>query len=212
MVEPGAFETVPFLSLQKRRVVRPDGSFDAASVERVRALAGKGPVCVVDLDGLARNKADLDTLRKMGEKGNLWADAGSRFATDAMDVLVAGAERATLRWSRLADEAELREAHEMSDALLLGLEYEGGAFVEGRMGREDRAIALARELSLAVVALDSARPAGAGFDRSLASRLQSSGLERWFLGGVRDGQEARDLEAMGYKGCLVEAERLEGAW
>jgi uncharacterized protein related to proFAR isomerase len=28
-------------------------------------------------------------------------------------------------------------------------------------------------------------------------------LDRWFTGGVRHTQDAHDLEAMGYKGCLV---------
>lgn len=215
-MEPGTFETVPMVRLQKRRLVAADGSpAPEPAVERVRELAAKGPVCVVDLDGLRRNKADLDTLRKMGERGHLWVDGGSRFATDAMDVLVAGAERATLRWSHLADEGELREAHEMSDALLLGLEYERGAFVRNPLlpAGEAGVLALARELGLGVVVID--RDAAAdplrGPDRALASRVQSTGLERWFLGGVRGEGDARDLEAMGYRGCLVDAAARERA-
>lgn len=207
MVEPGEFEVVPFVQLQKRHLLRPDGEAEPQpAVERVRALAAKGLVAVIDADGLRRNKADLDTLRKMGEKGNLWADAGSRFGTDAMDLFVAGAERVTLRWHHLADEAELREAHEMSDALFLGLEFRGGAFQpHPALGGEDRATALARELNLPVVVLDPGAKPG-NLDRSLAARLQSSGLDRWFLGGIRDGGDVAALKELGYRGCLVEAD------
>lgn len=216
-VEPASFEVVPAVHLQKRRLVRPDGShLDIQPVPKVRELAGKGMVCVVDFDGLRRNKADLGTLRKMAEKGNVWADAGSRFATDAMDLLIAGAERATLRWAALAGEKELREAHEVVEpgALLLGLEYRGAIVPSRQLGADEgKALALARELGLGIVVIDLARAGSkAGFDRSLASRFESTGLERWFAGGIRDSQDARDLEALGYKGCLVGSAMLEGSW
>lgn len=213
MTEPGTFEVVPLAQLQKRRLVKADGSLDKDAVDRVRELAAKAMVCVLDLDGLRRNKADLDTLRKMAEKGNVWADAGSRFATDAMDVLVAGAERVTLRWAHLAGESELREAHEMSDALVLGLEFRGGVFQANPLLRagEEQVVALARELGVAIAVIDQ-DPKPGGVDRNLASRFQSTGLERWYLGGVRDGGDARELQALGYRGCLVAAEQAQGVW
>lgn len=207
MVEPGEFEVVPFVQLQKRHLLRADGAPDPQpAVPRVRDLAAKGLVCVIDLDGLRRNKADLDAVRKMAEKGNVWADAGSRFGTDAMDLLVAGAERATLRWHHLADEAELREAHEMSDALVLGVEFQGGQFqAHPKLGGEDRALALARELNLGLAVLvPEAKPGH--LDRAVATRFASSGLDRWYLGGVRDAGDAATLKELGYKGCLVEAD------
>lgn len=214
-VEPGAFETVPVVRLRKRRLLGASGDLlETDAVPRVRQLAAKGPVCVVDLDGLRRNKADLDTLRRMADKGNVWADAGSRFATDAMDLLVAGADRVTLRWGSLADEEELREAHAMSDALLLGLEYEGALVPNPRMGSDEgRGLALARELGLGLVVIDRARAGSRkGVDRGLAARFQASGLERWFTGGVRDREDARELQALGYKGCLVGAAMEAEPW
>lgn len=213
MVEPGTFEVVPLAQLQRRRLVNADGSLDRDVVARVRELAAKAMVCVLDLDGLRRNKADLNTLRQMADKGNVWADAGSRFATDAMDVLVAGAERATMRWAHLARESELREAHEMSDALVLGLEFRAGVFQPNPLLRagEQQVLALARELNLAIVIIDQ-EPRPGGVDRSLAARFQSTGLDRWFLGGVRDGGDARELQALGYRGCLVAAEQAQGVW
>jgi uncharacterized protein related to proFAR isomerase len=215
-VEPGTFELVPAVHIQRNRVVHPGDLSPLEGpkpAERIRELAAKGLVCVVDHDGLQRNRANLDTLRRGAEKGNVWADAGSRFATDAMDLLVAGAERATLRWATLASEGELREAAEVSDSVVLGLEYNGPMVPNPVVqGDEGRALALARELGLGICVLDLARTGrGQGFDRSLASRFASTGLARWFGGGVRGGEEARELEAMGYAGALLEA-AAEGGW
>jgi uncharacterized protein related to proFAR isomerase len=205
-VEPGQFQVVPRVFLRKRRLVRADGSAPGGdAVPRVRELASKGPVWVVDLHGLDRNRADLDTLRKLAEKGNVWVDGASRYATDAMDLLVAGAERVVLRWSALASEEELRESVALSDAIVLALEYDGAIVPHPTMDGEARALALARDLELDVAVLDQRR-AGTrvGLDRPLASRLASSGLRRWFAGGVRDDADAHELEAMGYQGCCID--------
>lgn len=214
--EAPAFEVVPTLHIARRRLVRPDGSVEGRDpVARARELAAKGLVCLVDFDGLRRNKADLDTLRRIADRGRVWADAGSRFATDAMDLLVAGAERVTLRWSALAGEAELREAHGLGEpgALLLGLEYRGGFVPNPALrGDESLALALARELGLGVVVIDLAR-AGTmeGHDAGLAARFADLGLERWFAGGIRSLAEVRQLEERGYRGCLVGTALLGGA-
>lgn len=216
-MEPGSFEVLPAVFVRGRRVVQP-GSWEPVQgpppAERIRALAAKGMVYVVDLDGVQRNKADLDTLRRAAEKGNVWADAGSRFATDAMDALVAGAERLTLRWATLASEDELREAAALSDSLALGIEFHGPMVPNPLVrGDERHALALAADLGLDVVVLDLAREGrDGGFHRDTAARLQGTGVRRWFAGGVRSREEARELEAMGYQGCIVDAAAFEEGW
>lgn len=211
-VEPGQFQVMPSLRVHKRRVVDDQGQVvDRDAAGAVKALAAKGPVWVFDLDGLGRNKADLDSLRKAGDRGNVWVDAGSRFATDAMDVLVAGAERAALRWDHLASEAELSEAVEMSDALLLGLVFDRGRFQRNPLleGDEQRVLGVARDLGLGIAVIDATRRdlPGGGADRNLAARFTSTGLDRWFVGGVRDEADARELESLGYAGAVLEPER-----
>jgi uncharacterized protein related to proFAR isomerase len=214
-VEPGSFEVVPRVRWQKRHLVGEDGArLEAPPVDRVRALAAKGMVAVSDLDGLARNKADLDTLRKASEKGNVWVDAGSRFATDVMDALVAGAERATVRWSCLVDREEAEEAAEFGEAgaLLLGLEFRGALLPHPKMGGEAEALALASALGWGIVVIDEAPAVDVASYQALAGRFQGTGLERWYAGPLRSAGEARALETMGYRGVLVDADRLEGGW
>jgi uncharacterized protein related to proFAR isomerase len=210
-VEPGTFQVMPSLRVHKRRVVDAQGQVvDRSAADAVKALAAKGPVWVYDLDGLGRNKADLDTLRKAGDRGNVWVDAGSRFATDAMDVLVAGAEKATLRWDHLASEAELAEAVEMSDALLLGLVFDRGQFQRNPLleGDEQRVLGVARDLGMGIAVIDATeRPIPGGADRNLAARFAATGLDRWFVGGARDEADAREVEALGYQGAVLEPER-----
>jgi len=209
-VEPGTFEMLPMVRLRRRRLVdAEDHVLEQDPVAAVRARAPRGRIAyVIDQEGLGRNKADLDTLRKIADKSSVWVDAGSRFATDAMDLLVAGAERVTLRWSALADEEELREAAEVSepDRLILGLEMDGGLVGNDHIpGGEDRLLALARELGLGLIVLDLARAGRSdGLDRALAARFRDTGVPRWFAGGVRADGDPADLEGMGYRGCVVE--------
>lgn len=99
-----------------------DGSLP--DVLEVTERLGKefGRIYVVDLDGIARDRPQLDYLQEIARDGEMWVDGGARSAEDVIDLLVTGAHRAVLSTARLADERELRRAWKMSTDLAFELE------------------------------------------------------------------------------------------
>ena len=77
---------------------------------------------LVDLGALQGRQAQLDYLQELSRDVTLWVDAGVHTAEQAIDVLVAGAEKATLSASRLRGPEDLRRAWELSTSLLFEIE------------------------------------------------------------------------------------------
>lgn len=184
--EGGPF-LVPYLYLDSGRVMGPDGDsfapvldgegrtldpFDVAD----RLAAHYGRFCVVDLEGIRRNRPQLDYLQELSRSGELWADAGVRTGDQVIDVLVTGAQRAVLSTAFLLGPRELRRAWRLSTQVLFAVETEG--LVVRRRGNEwdgqlaTDAVAGARSLGVVDVVLRSRRDP---IDWSLVRQLASLG-------------------------------------
>ena len=90
-----------------------------------RALEAFGRVLVWDLDGIERNRPNLGLVRHF-EGEPVWVDAGVRHAEGAVDVLVAGAERAVVGTKTLRSLSELDEARELSENVVPLLDFVDG--------------------------------------------------------------------------------------
>lgn len=134
-----SFETLPVVHLDEGRFPEYPGQ----DPERVlTALARRfGRVVIVDVAGVRQNDADLEFLSHAARRRAVWVDAGSRYATDAMDLFVAGAEAVTLRWNTLDAPEELEEAAELCDpgTLYLALEFPHGKFLQHPRDKRDAA-------------------------------------------------------------------------
>lgn len=178
---------VPYLYLDSGRVMGPDGDsfapvldaagrtldpFDAAD----RLAARYGRFCVVDLEGIRRNRPQLDYLQELSRSGELWADAGVRTGDQVIDVLVTGAQRAVLSTAFLLGPKELRRAWRLSTQVLFAVETDGP--VVRRRGNEwdgqpaADAVAGARSLGVVDVVLRSWKDP---VDWSLVRQLASQG-------------------------------------
>jgi Histidine biosynthesis protein len=128
---------MPCLLLRKGRVcrpgadgpvpaVRPDGSgFDVFDVLDV--LTPEYPqTYLVDLDGLERNDPQLEYIQEISRETTLWVDSGVRRADGAIDILVAGADRAVLSSSYLEGPRELKRAWRLSTELVFEIELANG--------------------------------------------------------------------------------------
>lgn len=177
--------------------------FPGEDPERVlTSLARRfGRVVVVDVAGVKRNDADLEFVSSAARRRALWVDAGSRFATDAMDLFVAGAEAVTLRWNTLDSPAELEEAAEMCQpgSLFLGLEFPRRGFLKNpRDARSPEEVArMAEGLGVGLVMI-AERP---GEDEL---RGFPAATTRWLQGSA----SGETLQAMGFAGALVPAAQL----
>ncbi len=87
-----------------------------------KLMADHGRVYVVDLDGVDQDQPQLDYLQEIARGGDIWVDAGVRNADQAIDVLVAGAQRAVLSTAFLRSDRELRRAWRLSSDLVFEIE------------------------------------------------------------------------------------------
>lgn len=194
---PGVtFETLPVVHMEKRRLPEyPQADPEGVLTHLARRF---GRVALVDVTGIRTNDADLEFLQTSSRRRSVWMDAGSRYATDAMDLFVAGADAVTMRWNTVDSAAELKEAAEMAQpgSLFLGLEYPRGAFLRNpRDARDARDVAaLARELQLGLVYLVDRHD-----DHFLRSLPEAS--LRYVQGAPPSVADA--LHSMGYSGMLV---------
>jgi hypothetical protein len=87
---------------------------------------------LADLDGLENNDPQLEYVQELSRDMPLWVDSGVRKADQAIDVLVAGAQKAVLSSAYLRGPKELRRAWRLSTELVFEIET-----VEGRLGKVD---------------------------------------------------------------------------
>lgn len=124
---------MPCLMLRRGRVYRPGpdgpvlatrssgGPFDVFDVLDV-LTPQYSQLYLVDLDGLERNDPQLEYIQEISRETTLWVDAGPRAADGAIDILVAGAERAVLSSSYLDGPRELRRAWRLSTEVVFEIE------------------------------------------------------------------------------------------
>ncbi len=83
---------------------------------------------LVDLDGIERGSPQLEYIQELSRDIDLWVDAGVPSAESAIDILVAGAQRAVLSSAYLRGPVELRRAWKLSTDWVFEVEI-----VEGKV-------------------------------------------------------------------------------
>lgn len=181
----------------------PDYPHGAAGAALTALAREHGEVYVVDSEGVRRNEPDLEFLREATRTRPLWVDAGSRTAADAMDALVAGARRATIRWPLVRDAKDLEELADLAEPGSIYLALEIG--VKGPLASRadphappESVARLARDLGLGLAVM------APRYDAHLASRVSGVEVEKWWIGPLaRD--DAGDLKRLGFAGVVVPA-------
>lgn len=83
-------------------------------------------IFILDINGINRDKPQLDLIKTLSSKIELWVDGGSRYSDSAIDILVAGAEKVVLGTKTLRSMEELKKAYELSQNIILGIDYDDG--------------------------------------------------------------------------------------
>ncbi len=189
------------------RIVSPKGlavdPFDV--LDRIRADFRR--VYLVDLDGIERNDAQLAYVQEFSRDVDLWVDSGVPTADAAIDVLVAGAEKAVLTSASLTAPVELKRAWRLSTDWVFEVEIAGGrARNRGAAWESAEPAALAagaRAIGIADVVVS---PRGEDPDWSLVRTL-SAGGPTWVNGSFAEDQKAR-LVSSGAAGGIFHIDRL----
>lgn len=200
-----AFETLPVIHLEHGRFPEyPQDDAERVLTELARRF---GRVVLVDAAGVRANDADLEFIQTACRKRSIWLDAGSRYATDAMDLFIAGAEAVTMRWNTLHRPVELEEAAAVCQpgTLFVGLEYPRGAFLAHRKDKRTDVDVMryAEELGVGIVLM---------LDQPTADdlrRLPPAMTHRYVQGAP--APLVADAQAMGFSGLLVAPAHLPEA-
>lgn len=168
----------------------------------IGGLAAQYPLAyLVDLGALAGHDPQLDYIQEASRDIRLWVDAGVRNADQAIDVIVAGAERATLSSARFRGPAELKRAWELSPNLIFEIEIWDGQMtaVDPRWETTDpKALSsTVRSLGPTDIILSFR---GSGRDWSLASEV-SRGGPTWLAGGIGPA-DALSISSSGATGAI----------
>jgi uncharacterized protein related to proFAR isomerase len=153
-----------------------------------------GRAYVVDLEGLSRNRPQLDYLQELSRSGELWVEGGVRTGDQVIDILVTGAQRAVVTTSYLLSARELRRAWRLSPELLFGVEVaEGRIRPRGNEWDNQSPLAVAAsawELGIPdVILISRAGPVDWNLARSLA-RMGSV----WIGGGFQPSEVSKIAE------------------
>jgi hypothetical protein len=220
--DPGTGEPalIPCLLLRKGVVCLPGedgpqpavpkdgGRFDPFDV--VDRLAKEYPlVYLVDLTGVERAEPQLDFIQELSREVTLWVDGGVRNAEQAIDILVAGAQRAVLSSAILRGPRELRRSWRLSTEYAFELEFGAdGLVVAGEWGAVDSAAVVS---SVREVGVDHliVSPRGNEPDWSLVRTIASGG-PTWVDGSFEPSQLA-SLRQAGARGGIFHIGELIGA-
>jgi|HubBroStandDraft_1064217.scaffolds.fasta_scaffold03396_10 hypothetical protein len=195
-------ELVPCLLIRRGEVCLPGpdgpvparrasgGEFDIFDI--IDRLSPNFPrLYFVDLDGLERNDPQLDYVQELSRDMPLWVDSGVRKSDQAIDVLVAGAQKAVLSSSYLRGPKELRRAWKLSTELVFEVET-----MDGRLEKVDPSwettdlpeiVRIAREVGLGEIVLS---PRETEPDWALIAAI-SAGGPTWVDGTFRPNDVSR---------------------
>jgi len=81
---------------------------------------------LADLDGINRNKPQLDLAQEVCEEISTFYEGGVRFSNNVIDMLITGADKAVIGTATLASLDDLRGAFKLSENITLKVDYRDG--------------------------------------------------------------------------------------
>ncbi len=206
--EPEPFTRLPLAVLSGGTANAPE-----ATVKALHALVKRsGEAYVIDVAGLQKNETDLDLVRDATRRDLVWWDAGSRYATDVMDLLIAGAAHVTVRFNTLSATDEFMDVAEDAEAVYLGLEFKDGELIASRSDPRATVGALltrAASVQAGIVAIDLD---GSSLTRTrIMTALGAFEGEKWFLANDVDAAFEARLREEGWQGVIAHAPAQTGS-
>jgi len=117
---------VPYLELAGSTLIRRAYARGEMS-ESVSKLSDKFKmIYVADLDGLNKNRPQLDVVREIAEEMPTMYEGGVRKANNVIDMLITGAEKAVVGTATLSQFEDLRVAFKLSENITFKADFRDG--------------------------------------------------------------------------------------
>lgn len=81
---------------------------------------------IADDDGISKNKPQLDVVQELCDEIPTLYEGGVRYASNVIDMLITGAEKAVVGTATLASLEDLRGAFKLSENITLKVDYRDG--------------------------------------------------------------------------------------
>ena len=165
-------------------------------------------ILILDLDGIYRNKPAVDLYKSISNLGDFWIDGGVRYCDTIIDLLVTGAQYVVLGTKTLADLNEVKEAVEMTENIIFGLDYNRNIISPVEAIRARRPENVIKEV--VGYGVDSCLVADLGrvgsekpLDVDLIRSLSNAGINIFAGGGVKQN-DLETLYKLGAVGAIIE--------
>lgn len=137
---------VPLVKLKGRTLLKSEYAKGELSALGSKLADKFERVYVADIDGLERNRPQLDIVQELCDEIPTLYEGGVRFGSNVIDMLITGAEKAVVGTSTLTSTEELRVAFKLSDNIIFKVDFRDGivSFDPNIAGRDF--LALAREV------------------------------------------------------------------
>jgi uncharacterized protein related to proFAR isomerase len=218
---PRGFQTIPAISLLNGKIVlvqenkyrplrienripKPDDF-----IEKLVDDAGYSIIYITDINGLKGDTPNLKLIRKMTEVAEVWVDPGIRFSENVIDLFVAGAERVVIASKTLDCFDELKDAHELSENIMFGLDMDQNHIVgcDGSITRLPPIDLISTVVKVGirkVVFTDLGRiGSNKPLDFRLLKQIVSKNVELYVGGGINRSM-INNVRSSGARGALVE--------
>jgi Histidine biosynthesis protein len=164
-------------------------------------------IYVIDLDGLDRNRPQLDYLQELTKDTDVWIDAGVPDADAVIDIVVAGARRAVVSTLRFDGPDELDRALALTPELVLEVELDAAGVVVGRPSWGSAPIAIAERARASGVPDLIVSPPDDRFDRPTIERIAQGGPV-WIAGACEPDWGPRIAEASATGGLFPSSREI----
>lgn len=117
---------VPYIELERRALLQ-----QGATKRRMAELASRisddfEKAYLADVDGIVRNKPQLDVAQKICDEIPTMYEGGIRYSGNLIDMLITGAESAVVGTATLVELEELRAAFKLSENITFKVDFRDG--------------------------------------------------------------------------------------
>lgn len=204
-------EIIPSISFKNEEpVIVEDGEYNYYSDDEhilsldeiLSELGDYDKMYYLDIDGINKNKPQIDVIRELSLRKELWGDTGARDENGITDAFIAGITRAVISTKTAYKWEVFEKAAKMSNELILGIDLDDGIISPSEEVRNMSVREIIREgVDLGIDTLVIADLSEGRFKRSTLDMLPE-GNYRVYVGGVAE-ERIDDLNHPNLSGFIL---------